>query len=216
MKWSTPLDSDSPVGSIFFQYPHLMWTMGLQRISGVCSPVSRNHKQPRLNWAEHLNAILPSLQGGDKLAAEMGLFLLGRGNRSRNPPYGGYGFASQPSSSSGLNCTPPTVCSYLVAGKFIYISACTSILSALLWIDHNTVEIFDGIFWLQKRFTATSNSPVIEQAGSLLLSSSSECKWKALQNLCNAHRSEAQDVLAYTVGKTPLDWLLQQNRSDYL
>ena len=78
-----------------------------------------------------------------------------------------------------------------------YISAHASLLSVVFWICHDTVEIF-VIFWLQKRFTAMNNPPVSEQAESLLLSSSSECKWEALQSLRNACWSEAQDVLAYS------------------
>lgn len=61
-----------------------------------------------------------------------------------------------------------------------YIPAYTSILSAVLWIYHNTVENFGVIFWLQKRLIAINNSPVIEQAESLSLSSSFKHKWKAL------------------------------------
>lgn len=97
--------------------------MGLQRISWVWSPVSRNHNPPWLNQAEHLNAVLPSLHDGDKLTAEMVFILPGWGNQSKNPSFCWvcFCFSAQPQFSA--------------AGKFL--SACTSILSAVCWIYHS-------------------------------------------------------------------------------
>lgn len=100
-----------------------MRAMGLQRISWVWIPVSRNHNPLWLNGAEHLNAALPSLHGGDTLTAEMGFLLPGQGNWSKNPSFCWVWFCFSAQQQ------------FRAAGKFI--SACTSILSVICWIYHS-------------------------------------------------------------------------------
>lgn len=121
--------------------------------------------QSWLNWARHLNAILPSLQDGDTLTAEMGL-LRSRGNWSWNPSICRvwFRFSTQQQFRTELHSS---VCNYLVAGKLIslhinciflqiYLYLC--ILTAVLWICQNTVEIF-GLFMVTKEIYSNEKPP---------------------------------------------------------
>lgn len=125
--------------------------MGLEGISWACSPISR----------DHLNVLVASLQDGDNLTAKPGVLSLGRGNRSRNTSMCRLCFVHQPSSSSGLSCTPWAVCNYLVTGDFLclYLQLICRALN-LSQYSRDLCCHFSG--WM--RCAALNNSPVAEQS----------------------------------------------------
>lgn len=177
-----------PVGSVVFSCLSLKWTMRLQGISWVRSPVTRKHNQPWVNQVAHIHHYSQSASWWQTDSRD-------ESRKWKQSLLGaGWDFAHLLRHHSEPNSIPLTACWYLIAGKF-YISAYTSILSVVLLICLNTVEIFDVIFWLQKAYSDKQlTSDWTSRVTIAAFFPWMQCK--ALWRPRNAHQNEAQDVLA--------------------